>query len=102
MGSEDWQRDSSSVAARSKEGCCLTPWWFVGNAVGEVRADKYHAGGRVLGLLLGLTAYASAGFDIFSAVWVIFSGLYFPPSFKKICCHCVLAGILLHSAESLF
>lgn len=46
MGSEGWQGNSSSVAAGSEEGCCLTPWCFVGDAVGEIRADRYHTGGE--------------------------------------------------------
>lgn len=68
LGSEDWQRDSSSVAAGTEEGCCLTPWCFVGGTVGEIRADKHCTGGSVLGLLLRLKGYSGADFDIFSAL----------------------------------
>lgn len=68
MGSEDWQRDSTSVAAGTEEGCCLTPWCFVGGTVGEIRADKHCTGGSVLGLLLRLKGYSGADFDIFSAL----------------------------------
>jgi len=68
LGSEDWQRDSSSVAAGTEEGCCLTPWCFGEDAVGEIRADKYLTGGSVLGLLLRLTGCSGADFGIFTAL----------------------------------
>lgn len=43
LDSEDWQRDSNFVAAGSKEGCCLTPCCFVGDALAEIRRERSRA-----------------------------------------------------------
>lgn len=36
-------QEGSFVAAGSKEGCCLTPWRFVGDALAEIGREQSRA-----------------------------------------------------------
>lgn len=76
-------------------------WCFVGDAVGEIRTDKY-TGGNVLGLLLRLTGYSHADFAIFSAVWVNFSNLSFSRNSKRYVASMSWLEFFLYPTESFF